>query len=193
MATAAPWSNPDFHQLLQQKIGSDWEQQLEIKWGLEWDQSCAAELSGELGTGWADNPEHAADTLAYKLGVATSEAEPEETPDPDSEVHLDFSEYQWLNTLNEADSFSSWLTRIGLTTEEVSEIVDVESGSETSGQQSTPDPDEIVNLDLHEHPWLNTFTEADSFESWLTRIGLPAEDVKSIVNAESQQSTEENR
>src|SRR5689334_25238739 len=104
MATAAPWSNPEFHQLLEQKIGSDWEQQFESKWGLEWDQSCGEELSGELGAGWAEDPEHATDMLAYKLGVATSEADPEGTPDPDSELQLDFSQYEWLNTFNDADS-----------------------------------------------------------------------------------------
>lgn len=193
MAAAEPWANPDFHQLLERKIGSDWAQRLEDKWGAEWDRSCVDELAGALGSGWQDDLERATDTLVDKLGTVASGAEPEATPpDPDSEVHLDFSRYTWLNTFNEADSFSSWLTRIGVSADDTNAIINAEGGSETGDQPETPDQDEIVTVDLSQYQWLNTLTEADSFESWLMRIGVSAEDAKTIINAESAHSSEEN-
>jgi len=200
MATAVPWTNPEFDQLLERKIGSDWERRFETKWGSDWDQPCVQELSSELGSGWQDYPEQATDVLANKLD--TTQATPgvgrpatEATAaalGPDSEVNLDFSRYPWLNTFNDADSFASWLTRIGMPAEDSEAIIN-SGGPSKGGQTGEHDQDRIVDVDFSRYQWLNTLTEASSFESWLTRIGLPAEDTRMIINAQGANVTEENK
>lgn len=128
MSTDVPWTNPEFDQLLEQKIGADWVREFEAKWGDSWGAQCAEELSGELGSGWADNPEHATDVLAGLVEVGAV-GEPEaagEEPDPDSIVDIDLSQYEWLNTLAEADSFESWLTRIGVPATDAAAIATAE-------------------------------------------------------------------
>jgi hypothetical protein len=188
MATEVPWTRPDFDRLLDEKLGTDWAARLEKKWGTEWGQPCAQELTGRLGDGWADSPQAATDTLVELLGkdirpADTGFEQTADTVDPNSRANIDFNQYEWLKTFTEANSFESWLVRIGLSTEDAGSIVNAD-------KQTAVDQNSAANIDLDRYEWLKTFTEANSFESWLVRIGLSADDASTIVNAD-QQSVEE--
>jgi hypothetical protein len=134
MATEVPWTGSEFDQLLEQKLGSDWAEQFETKWGSEWGQPCAEELTGELGDNWADNPENATDTLVELVSgdAATTESDSglvdggADAVDPDGEPDVDLSRYGWLKTFTEANSFESWLVRIGVSTQDANTIVNTD-------------------------------------------------------------------
>lgn len=199
MATERPWHDPEFEQLLTEKVGTDWAERAETKWGSAWSTPCAEELTGELGSSWAEDPARATDVLANLLGdtanddtadgdtaeeavADTATANAAQEPDLDDLAEVDLTQHEWLNTFEEADSFESWLVRIGLTAEDATAIATAESSTGTAAAE--PDLDSEVDADLSQYEWLNTFEEADSFESWLVRIGVPAEDAGAIVTSE---------
>jgi hypothetical protein len=191
MATEVPWTEPDFGRLLDEKLGTEWADLLETKWGSEWEQPCARELAERLGDNWADSPQAATDTLVELLDEPADTADPGvggtvDPPRSDDVPNVDLGQYEWLRTFNEADSFAGWLTRIGMSADDVSAVVDAGKQSGTNGPA---DPDGEPNIDFDQYEWLKTLNEADSFAGWLTRIGMSAEDVSSIVNA-GKQSTE---
>jgi hypothetical protein len=175
MATETPWHDPEFEQLLTEKVGADWAERAEMKWGSAWSTPCAEELAGELGSGWTEDPARATDVLANLLVADTTTEDAAEEPSGTAEV--DLTRYEWLNTFEEADSLESWFVGIGVPAEDATAIVNAENGAE-------PEPDGPADIDLSKYEWLHTLEEADSLESWLVRIGVPTEDANAIVTSE---------
>lgn len=132
MATEVPWTEAAFGQLLDEKLGTDWAEQLKTKWGAEWGESCAQELATKLGDNWADSPQTATDTLVELLDE-TADPGPEETTDADGTPDVDFDQYEWLKTFTEADSFESWLVRIGMSADDANTIVNADQQNVEEG------------------------------------------------------------
>ncbi|WP_325159984.1 hypothetical protein [Actinophytocola sp.] len=169
---AEAWADPELQQQLEHKIGPDWAGQLETQFGPDWADQCTHELTSRVGDDWPSSSDKAADALAEILAEATPE-----TADGQG-VEFDLSQYPWVSTLVESDSFEAWLVRIGVSDEDAKLFADAEAIPAADASEQP------VDFDFGRYPWVSTLLEVDTFQDWLVRIGMTQEEAAMFAESE---------
>jgi hypothetical protein len=171
MADASPGFEQELYDELAGRYGSQWEARLTGKWGYDWKEPCSQDMERALGSGWKNE---SVDTRSAALVALLDSPEGAAKSTPESaDAGLDgpgpsLSDKPWMQTLLEAESFEAWLTRIGI---DISVLPSREGASGDTGDTTDAGLDG-PGPSLSDKPWMQTLLEAESFEAWLTRIGI---------------------